>query len=76
MNKETLNLKEASELLLIHPDTLRNKAGGEIPGFKVGRRWVFVKRQLLEWLENKSQTRHPKTSPYAGRYPRPPRQKR
>ena len=45
---ETLNVHEAADFLKIHPVTLCSKAAtGHIPGARVGRRWVFVKDDLL-----------------------------
>ena len=48
---DTLNLKEAAAFLKIHHVTLCVKAGaGEIPGARIGKRWVFVKVDLLEHI--------------------------
>ena len=50
----TLNLKEAAALLKIHPVTLQDKArAGEIPGAKIGRAWVFIEIDLLEYIRSK-----------------------
>ena len=50
----TLNLKEAAALLKIHPVTLQDKArAGEIPGAKIGRAWVFIEFDLLEYIRSK-----------------------
>lgn len=47
----TLTLQEAAALLKLHPVTLREKASaGEIPGAKLGRRWVFVEVDLVEHI--------------------------
>src|SRR6266851_6834826 len=47
----TLNLQQAAALLKIHPVTLQDKArAGEIPGAKIGRAWVFVEIDLLEYI--------------------------
>src|ERR1035437_7026366 len=49
----TLNLHQAAQLLLIHPVTLQSKAkAGIIPGAKIGKRWVFIKNDLIEWLRS------------------------
>lgn len=51
---KTLNLNQAAELLRIHPITLqRCAASGEIPGAKVGRAWVFVDADLIEYIRSK-----------------------
>ena len=50
----TLNLKEAAALLKIHPVTLQDKArADEIPGAKIGRAWVFIEIDLLEYIRSK-----------------------
>lgn len=49
----TLDLRQAADFLKIHPVTLRTKAGeGEIPGAKVGRSWVFLDIDLVEYLRS------------------------
>ena len=46
---KTLDLQQAAALLLIHPTTLQAKARtGEIPGARIGRRWVFVDDDLID----------------------------
>ena len=51
---KTLDLSAAAALLHIHPVTLLSKArAGEIPGAKVGRCWVFVEVDLIEYLRSK-----------------------
>jgi len=50
---ETLNLKEAAGLLRIHPVTLQEKAKtGEIPGAKIGKRWVFIQIDLIDYIRS------------------------
>jgi excisionase family DNA binding protein len=47
----TLTLQGAASLLNIHPVTLQEKArAGEIPGAKIGKRWVFIEIDLLEYI--------------------------
>ncbi|MES2182233.1 MAG: helix-turn-helix domain-containing protein [Pseudomonadota bacterium] len=47
----TLTLHEAANLLKIHPVTLSIKAAsGEIYGAKVGKRWVFIEIDLLDYI--------------------------
>ena len=54
----TLTLQQAAALLKMHPVTLREKASaGEIPGAKVGRRWVFVEIDLLEHIRSQYRPR-------------------
>lgn len=46
-----LDLQSAATLLHCHPETIRQKAeAGELPAAKVGRSWVFIKDDLLEYL--------------------------
>lgn len=53
---ETLGIEEASAFLKIHPDTLSAMAKAkEIPGAKIGRRWVFIKSDLIEHIRSKYQ---------------------
>ncbi|MBN8759492.1 MAG: helix-turn-helix domain-containing protein [Thiobacillus sp.] len=48
---KTLDLHAAAELLRIHPVTLRDKARlGEIPGAKIGKGWVFVDVDLIDYI--------------------------
>jgi excisionase family DNA binding protein len=50
---ETLTLRDAAALLKIHPVTLLTKAkAGEIPGAKIGKRWVFVEIDLIEHIRS------------------------
>jgi hypothetical protein len=49
----TLNLKEAAAFLNMHPETLKEKArAGIIPGAKIGRRWVFIEIDLLDYIRS------------------------
>lgn len=48
---ETLNLQEAAVFLKIHEVTLSIKAAsGEIRGAKIGKRWVFLKVDLVSHI--------------------------
>ena len=50
----TLNLQEAAALLRLHPTTLAARAkAGLIPGAKLGRRWVFLDVDLIEYLRGR-----------------------
>jgi len=50
---KTLNLQQAAELLHIHPVTLQSKAkAGDIPGAKIGKCWVFVEIDLIDYLRS------------------------
>ena len=48
---ETLTLEQAAKLLRLHNVTVRNKArSGELPAAKVGKRWLFLEVDLINWL--------------------------
>ena len=51
-NKEVLNVKEAAAFLGLNPYDLRRYARlGLIPCRKLGKRWLFNKAHLVEWLK-------------------------
>ncbi|WP_036307013.1 helix-turn-helix domain-containing protein [Methyloglobulus morosus] len=48
---ETLTLEQAAGILRMHKVTVRNKArAGELPAAKVGKRWLFLEVDLMNWL--------------------------
>ena len=50
----TLNLNEAASFLKMNPEVLRRKAkAGQVPGRKVGKRWIFVKEHLADWVSGR-----------------------
>lgn len=50
---KTLTLQEAAAFLKIHPVTLLGKVNaGVVPGAKIGKRWVFVDVDLVEYLRS------------------------
>lgn len=54
---ETLTCAEAASFLKIHYVTLSVLASsGGVPGAKVGRRWVFLKDDLIVFLKSKYRT--------------------
>jgi len=47
-----LDLQQAARLLQMNPESLRRLAfRGAIPARKPGRKWLFVKAHLEEWLK-------------------------
>lgn len=49
----TLDLIEAARFLKADEETIREKAAaGEIPGAKIGRKWVFLDVDLAEYLRS------------------------
>lgn len=54
----TLGLAEAAALLHMSEDALMRKArAGIVPGAKPGRKWVFVREDLLAWLREQVKAR-------------------
>lgn len=54
----TLTLQQAADLLKLHPVTLQGKAkAGLIPACKIGRRWVFIEIDLIEYMRAQYQWR-------------------
>ncbi len=50
---ETLTLKKAAAFLNLSPEALRRKAkAGEIPGAKIGKRWIFLQEDLVEYIRS------------------------
>jgi excisionase family DNA binding protein len=51
-HKEVMNTVEAASFLGINPYDLRRYARrGMIPARKLGKRWLFHKAHLVEWLK-------------------------
>lgn len=48
---KTLTLQEAAEVLKLHPVTVAERAAdGRIPAAKLGRRWVFIEDDLIDYV--------------------------
>lgn len=48
---EVLTLEQAAELLQAEPDAVRKLAeAGRLPGRKLGRKWRFSRRAVIDWL--------------------------
>ena len=59
---ETLDLQAAADFLLVHWQTLRAKASaGEVPATKLGRRWVFLKSDLVAYLRSQYSCPRPRS---------------
>jgi excisionase family DNA binding protein len=51
IDHEILTVKEVSELLKIHEDTVYKMVKeGRIPAFRVGSDWRFQKDQIVHWI--------------------------
>jgi len=49
----TFGLGEAAAFLRCHPEELRRRAKiGQIPGAKVGRAWVFLEEDLVDYVRS------------------------
>ena len=62
---QTLDIDQAGAWLKCDPETVRAMAAsGELPAAKVGRAWVFVDVDLIEWLRSqyRASCRSTKTS--------------
>jgi excisionase family DNA binding protein len=52
---EVLDVPMTATLLMVSRDTVYDLFGsGELPGRKVGRRWITTKAAVLRWIENTS----------------------
>lgn len=50
----TLDLLEAADFLLMNAEVLRRKTSkGDVPGRKTGKRWVFIKEHLADWVSGR-----------------------
>jgi excisionase family DNA binding protein len=48
---QTLTLDQAAKLLKLHPQTLLQRArNGDIPAAKLGKCWVFIEQDLIQWI--------------------------
>ncbi len=57
LSSEILTVEEVSEFLRLHPTTIyRMLKRNEIPGFKVGNEWRFLKGHIERWLDKKSRS--------------------
>lgn len=52
MTGVTCGVKEAAEILHVHPKTVEDLIrGGDIPAGKVGRAWVMMTRDVIAYAE-------------------------
>jgi len=52
---EVLDVRGTAALLTVSVDTVYDLfAKGEMPGRKVGRKWITTKAAVLRWIENTS----------------------
>ena len=52
--EEILTTKETAEMLRVSTITLRKLVRDhELPGHKMGRKWVFLKSEIMSWIKNR-----------------------
>lgn len=55
---ESLTLDEAAHFLKLHPEELRRRAkAGRIPAAKIGKCWVFLEVDLVDFLRSQYSSR-------------------
>lgn len=58
----SLDLYQAADFLKMHWQTLRAKAkAGEVPGAKIGKRWVFLEEDLATHVRTHYSDRRPRS---------------
>jgi excisionase family DNA binding protein len=51
-NPDILDVHKAAALLTVSPDTVYDLfKSGELPGRKVGRKWITTRGALMRWIE-------------------------
>ena len=51
---KTLNIIQAAQFLGAHKETVRRLvASRQIPGVKIGKRWIFIEQDLVEYVRSK-----------------------
>ncbi len=54
-SREILDVRMTAALLTVSKDTVYDLfASGELPGRKVGRKWITTKAAVLRWIESTS----------------------
>src|SRR5438270_3309967 len=54
--REVLDVGMAAKLLLVSPDTVYDLfKRGELPGRKVGQKWLTTRNAVLRWIETSSE---------------------
>ena len=60
---KTLGVIEAAAILRIHKDTLVDRVkSGEIRGVKIGRAWVFIEEDLVEYIRARYAVNQPQVT--------------
>lgn len=53
---ETMDLNEAAVFLRMNPEVLRRWArAGRVPASKIGKRWLFLRSDLVDFIRSKQQ---------------------
>lgn len=67
----TLNLSEAAALLKVDTETMRRlAANGTVSGARIGRAWVFLQDDLLDYLRQQIREQTNRRRPVATRIQR------
>jgi excisionase family DNA binding protein len=54
---DIIGTEDAAALLQVEPRTIKEWArDGKVPATKVGRRWLYSRAQLREWVEARART--------------------
>lgn len=55
---ESMNLEEAANFLKLHPEELRRRAkAGKVPAAKIGKCWVFLQDDIVEFMRSQYSSR-------------------
>ncbi len=53
MDKEYMNITQVAKFLTLSVPTIKNYLRDKkIPVYKVGKRWVFEKNEIITWMES------------------------
>ncbi len=56
MEKQYLNTAQVAKLLSLSIFTIKKYVRERtIPAYKVGRRWLFEKNEIIQWIESQKQ---------------------
>lgn len=58
--EEAMNVEEVGKFLKLHPSSLRRKIKEGLPHYRTGRKLLFFRSEVLEWLRRQSQERLPR----------------
>ncbi|MBA2649685.1 MAG: helix-turn-helix domain-containing protein [Legionella sp.] len=51
---KTFNIEEAANFLGAHKETIRRMVvRGEVPGVKIGRKWIFIEQDIVMYMRSR-----------------------